>query len=70
MGPVVAVDVISKTIVIETILSMIRSAPGGSGEGEAGMIVGGVRIVGGGDGIGTRVVTDRLGVGGHGRLVV
>lgn len=44
--PVVVVgDVIRKGIVIETILSGIRGAPGGGREREAGMIVGGVRIV-------------------------
>ena len=66
VGPVV-VDVIRKAVVIETILPWIRGAPGGSREGEAGMILGGV---GGRDGIGTWVVTDRLCVGGDGGLVV
>jgi hypothetical protein len=69
MGPVVGIDVITKVIVIETILPGIRGAPGGSREGEAGMIVGVVLMVGGRDGIGAGVVTDRLCVGGGGGLV-
>lgn len=69
VGPVV-VGMISKATVIETILSWIGSAPGGGREGEAGMIVRGVRMIGGRNGIGIRVVTGRLGVGGKGGLVV
>lgn len=61
VGPVVVVvDVIRKGVMIETILPGIRGAPSGSREGEAGVIVGGVRMVVGRGGIGTRVVTDRL----------
>lgn len=69
MGPVVGVNVITKVIVIETILPGIRGAPSGSREGEAGMIVGVVLMVGGRDGIGAGVVTDRLCMGDDGRLV-
>lgn len=64
MGPVAAVDVIGIAIVIETILSGIGSAPSGSREGETGM------IIGGGGRVGVRVVTDGLGVGSYGGLVV
>lgn len=64
VGPIVVIDVIGKAIVIETILPWIRGAPSGGGEGEAGMIVGGV------GGIGIRIVTDRLCVCGEGGLVI
>lgn len=67
VGPVVVVDVIGKATVIETILPWIRGAPSGGREGEAGMIVGGVR---GWDGIGIRVVTDGLCAVGDRRLVI
>ena len=55
VGSTVVVDVISEGIVIETILPWIRSAPVGSREGEARIILGGGR-----DGICTRVVADGL----------
>jgi hypothetical protein len=61
VGPVVVINVIRKAVVIEAILPWVRGAPGGSGEGEAGMIVGGVGCR---DGIGIWVVTDSLCVGG------
>jgi hypothetical protein len=58
VGSIVVVDVIArKWIVIETVLPGIRGAPGGSREGEAGMIVGVRRVLGG---IGSGVVTDGL----------
>ena len=64
VGPTIVIDVISKAIMIETILPWIRGAPSGRREGEAGMVLGGV------DGIGIRVVTDRLCVCGEGGLVI
>ena len=70
VGPVVVVDVISKAIVIETILPWIRGAPSGGREGETGMIVGGVRMSSGRGGISIRVVTDGVCVVGDRRLVI
>lgn len=70
---VVVVDVIRKGIicVIEAILSgIVRGAPSGSREGEAGMILGGILVVVVRDGICGRVVTDGLGVGGDGGLII
>ena len=68
VGPVIVVDVITKAIVIEAILPGGRGAPCGGREGEAGVILGGGRMIGGGDGI--LAVAGRLCVGGHGRLVI
>ena len=70
VGPVIVVGVISKVIMIEAILPGRRGAPSGGREGEASMIVGGVEMISGGDGIGIGVVADGLRVGGHGRLLV
>ena len=70
MGPVTVVDVITKVIMIEAIPPTGGGAPGGGGKGEASMIMGGGRVVGGWDGISTRVVADGLGVSGPGRLLV
>jgi hypothetical protein len=70
VGPVAVGDVISKVIMIETILPRIGGAPSGSREGKAGMIVGGVRMVGGWGWIGVRVVAYGLCMGSYGRLVV
>ena len=44
VGAATVVDVIRKVVVIETILPGIGGAPGGSREGEAGMIMGGGRM--------------------------
>ena len=70
MGPVTVVEVITKVIMIEAIPPTSGGAPGGGGEGEASMIMGGGRVVGGWDGISIRVVADGLGVSGPGRLLV
>jgi len=70
VGPVTVVDVIRKVIMIEAILPGRRGAPSGGREGETSMIMGGVKVISGGDGIGIRVVADGLDVGGHGRLLV
>lgn len=53
-------DVISKVIMIETILPGGGGAPSGGREGEASVILGNGGGIGGGAGIGIRVVADGL----------
>lgn len=60
VGSVVVVDLIRKAVVIEAILPGIGGTPSCGREGEAGMVMVGVRMVGGRDGISGWVVTDRL----------